>query len=87
MNKRTTLVVAVAVAVAVAIVGVGGYWAYESYRGDQRMKAWEFLLNEDSCDVCAARKAGIAEKQEEQKAKAAELATQEAQGAQSETNQ
>jgi len=66
MNKRGLLVV------AILVIGVGGYWAYGAYQEEQRMKAWESLLNDPGCDACAARKTSIAKKQEERKAKALE---------------
>ncbi len=65
MNKQTFLLV------AVVVIGLGGYWAYESYQEQKRMEAWESLLTGDDCDTCAARKASIKKIQDERKAKEA----------------
>lgn len=72
MNRRAII----AVSVAVVVAGVGSFWAYESYQERQRMEAWETLLKGDGCDECAARKASVAKKQEERKAKEAGLDAQ-----------
>ena len=66
MNKHTVL------AILGIIIGIGGYWAFESYQEHQRMKAWESLMEGDDCDVCAARKAAMGKNLEERKEKTAE---------------
>ncbi len=63
MKKRTTL------ALLVTVIGIGSYWAYESYQEHQRIKTWESLMEGDDCDVCSARKAAMGKNVEERKAR------------------
>ena len=62
MNKPVVL------AVLAVVIGIGGYWAFESYQERQRMKTWETLMEGDECTACSARKAALKKNLDERKA-------------------
>ena len=66
MDKRASLLV------ISLILAITGYLLYSEYLESERADRWELLLNNSSCDSCAARKARVVKKHNASQSKLAE---------------
>jgi hypothetical protein len=62
VKRRTVLILCVLV-----VFAAGGTYGYNAWQENKRNEALDALINSPSCDACAARKKGVADKAEKRK--------------------